>query len=160
MAEYLFRSSLTLQRPRDEVFAFFADAGNLELITPPSLCFQIRSPQPINIAKGTIIEYDLSLYGVPFRWRSEITVWEPPFQFVDTQLEGPYKQWVHTHRFTEIDTTTTLIDDEVRYRLPLEPLGDLANFLIERQIAGIFAFRQKTIEALLGAPPVSGSARQ
>jgi ligand-binding SRPBCC domain-containing protein len=118
MAEHILKRELTLPRPREEVFAFFADAKNLELITPAQLNFKITSPQPIELKKGALIDYQLSLHGIPMNWRTEITAWDPPNRFVDTQLKGPYSQWIHTHIFTADDANTTLIEDEVRYRLP------------------------------------------
>lgn len=149
MAEHTLRTALTLNLPREQVFAFFADAANLERITPPQLNFHILTPQPIEIAKGTLIDYQLKLRGFPIKWRTEISEWNPPFSFVDQQLSGPYKQWIHRHTFTEIDAETTLIEDEVRYRLPVEPLGDIAHFIVRSELDKIFGFRQKTVAELL-----------
>lgn len=149
MAEHILTRSLTLPVSREEAFAFFADAGNLERITPPQLGFHITTPQPIDIEQGTLIDYNLKLHGIPISWRTEISVWEPPFRFVDQQLKGPYSQWVHTHTFTELGPDTTQIDDEVRYRLPLEPLGDIAHFIVRGELDKIFDFRQKTVAEIL-----------
>lgn len=150
MAEHILERELTLGLPRQEAFAFFADAGNLERITPPELNFHIITPQPIDIRQGTLIDYKLRMRGIPMGWRTEISVWEPPYRFVDQQLKGPYNQWIHTHTFTEITPNETLIRDEVRYRLPLEPLGDVIHFLIRSELDHIFDFRQKAVAEILG----------
>jgi ligand-binding SRPBCC domain-containing protein len=150
MAEHILIRSLMLDLPRQEVFEFFADAGNLELITPPELNFHIITPQPINIDKGTLIDYKLKMRGFPVKWRTEISVWEPPFRFVDQQLRGPYRQWIHTHTFTELSPTQTLMEDEVRYRLPFEPLADIAHFFVKSELAYIFDYRQKVVAEMLG----------
>ena len=152
MAEYILTRELTLDLPRKEVFDFFADAGNLERITPPELNFHIITPQPIDIKQGTLIDYKLKMRGIPVSWRTEISVWEPPFRFVDQQLRGPYRQWIHTHTFTELSPTQTLMEDEVRYRLPLEPLADIAHFFVKRELAYIFDYRQKVVAEMLNSP--------
>jgi ligand-binding SRPBCC domain-containing protein len=149
MAEHTLTRILTLDLPRAEVFAFFADAGNLERITPPELNFNIITEQPIDIRQGTLIDYRLKMRGIPIKWRTEISAWEPPFRFVDQQLSGPYRQWIHTHTFTEIEENKTLIEDEVRYRLPLEPFGDIAHFMVKRELAYIFDYRQKAVAEIL-----------
>lgn len=150
MSEHALTREITLDRPREEVFDFFADAGNLERITPPELKFHIVTPHPIAIEKGTRIDYELRMRGIPVSWRTEISLWEPPFKFVDRQLRGPYRQWVHTHTFTAIGPDRTLIEDEVRYRLPLDPLGDILHFWVRSELEYIFDFRQTAVEQILG----------
>ena len=150
MAEHRLLREQTLDLPIAEVFDFFADAGNLERITPPELNFHIVTPRPIDIKQGTLIDYQLKLRGIPMKWRTEISVWEPPFRFVDQQLRGPYRQWIHTHTFTELSPTQTLMEDEVRYRLPFEPFGDIANYFVKGELAYIFDYRQKIVTELLG----------
>ena len=152
MAEHFLTRTHTIDLPRQDVFEFFADAGNLERITPPELNFHIITPQPIDIKQGTLIDYKLKMRGIPIKWRTEISVWEPPFRFVDQQLRGPYNQWIHTHTFTELSPTQTLMEDEVRYRLPLEPLGDIAHFFVKKELAYIFDYRQKVVAEMLNSP--------
>ena len=158
MSEHILKRSLTLSLPRERVFEFFADAGNLERITPPELNFQIITPQPINIKKGALIDYKLKLRGLPLTWKTEISEWNPPVSFVDRALKSPYKQWIHRHIFTELEENKTLIEDEVRYRLPFEPFGDLMHFLVRRELEYIFDFRQKTVAAILQHEPMRATA--
>ncbi len=142
-AHDLHRTQL-IPRGIDEVFAFFADAGNLERITPPELRFRIVTPLPIELREGALIEYRLSLWGVPFGWRTRISRWQPTAMFVDEQLRGPYREWVHTHTFTA-EAGGTRMRDHVRYRLPLYPLGELALPLVRRQVEHIFDYRATVI---------------
>ena len=149
MAEYILTRTLTLDRPRAEVFDFFSDAGNLERITPPKLGFSIITPRPLEIRQGTLIDYTLRIYGFPVNWQTEISEWDPPNYFIDRQVSGPYGQWIHKHTFTELEDGRTLIEDEVRYRLPLEPLGDILHFMVKSELDYIFDFRQKAVTSLL-----------
>ena len=148
MAEYILERQQIVERPRHEVFDFFADAGNLERITPPELNFRIITPQPFDIKKGAFIDYKLKLHGIPITWKTEITQWNPPFDFVDTALKSPYKQWIHLHTFEEGERGETIMKDIVRYRLPFEPLGDIGLFIVKRELSYIFDYRYKVIEEI------------
>ena len=117
MRTFELTSEVLLPRRLAEVFPFFADAGNLERLTPPWLRFRVLTPERIEMRPGAIIDYRLRLRGVPIRWRSEITAWEPPFRFVDEQRRGPYRLWIHEHRFEE-RAGQTLASDHVRYAVP------------------------------------------
>lgn len=148
---------MRVRRAIDQVFAFFAAAENLESITPPEMRFRITTPGPIDMGQGTRIDYRLALFGVAFTWRTEITQWRPPFEFVDTQLSGPYAQWIHRHTF-RWEAGTTVIEDHVRYRLPLPIVGEAALPLVRLQLGRIFRYRARRIRELLTdatQPPAS-----
>lgn len=145
---HVFETESFIPKPREAVFEFFAAAENLERITPPELAFRILSPTPIDVVQGRLIDYRLRLFGVPFHWRTRITVWEPPHRFVDEQLRGPYRTWLHLHTFEDADGGTRM-SDRVRYRLPLGPAGALALPIVRAQITRIFRYRASAIHELL-----------
>src|SRR6187402_1608114 len=124
--------SQRIERPIEEVFAFYGDARNLERITPPWLGFEVTTAGPIEMEVGTLIEYRLRLHRVPVSWRTRIEVWKPPLRFVDVQVRGPYSLWQHTHAFEADGPTATVIEDRVRYSIPFGPLGALAERLLVR----------------------------
>jgi ligand-binding SRPBCC domain-containing protein len=140
-----FESRLWLPQPREEVFAFFSDARNLDLITPPWLHFRTITPDPIAIQPGAVIDHRLRVHGFPLRWRSEITDWDPPARFVDEQVRGPYQLWIHEHRFEDQDNGT-LVHDHVCYAVLFDFL--LHRFLILPDIEGIFAWRERRLREI------------
>lgn len=132
-----------VRRCREEVFPFFADALNLEKITPPFLRFEVLTSGPIAMYAGQCIDYRLRLHGLPIRWRTEISVWEPPVRFVDRQLRGPYRWWRHEHRFLD-EGDTTLVQDRVEYGMWL---GWLLNpLLVARDLRQIFGYRREQLD--------------
>lgn len=117
MTIHTFHSELWVPQPRELVFQFFADARNLEHITPPWLNFEVLTPGDLVMQTGTVIDYRLRIRGIPLRWRSEITLWDPPHVFIDEQRRGPYRQWLHRHQF-ESRNGGTLCIDQVHYAAP------------------------------------------
>ena len=147
---YVLQREQWIPLPIEVVFAFFADARNLEAITPPWLGFQILSPEPIAMAPGTLIEYQLRWHRFPIHWVTEIRSWDPPSSFMDVQLRGPYRLWEHIHRFQAVDGGTRMFD-VVRYALPFGFLGRIAHtWFVKADLQGIFNFRAKKISTLLG----------
>lgn len=155
MKIYELRTRQWVPRPLDEVFDFFSDAGNLEAITPPWLNFEILTPRPIVMRPGALIDYRLRYHGLPMRWRTEITRWEPNVLFQDVQLRGPYALWRHTHEFFA-DGGGTRIEDLVEYALPLGPLGELVHALqVKANVRKIFDYREEQIAHRFGGPVAS-----
>ncbi len=148
MRTYTLSAETLLDAPIEKVFDFFSRAENLERITPPFLHFQIITPLPIEMRQGLLIDYKLKLRGVPMKWQTEITVWEPNVRFVDSQLKGPYRKWVHEHRFLA-EGTQTRMWDQIEYALPGGPLGSLVHALfVRREVEGIFDYRAEALRSV------------
>jgi ligand-binding SRPBCC domain-containing protein len=147
---YVLEKRQWVPSPLETVFPFFADAANLQELTPNWLRFSILTPQPVAMHAGALIDYKLHWHGLPMRWKTEITLWEPPHRFQDLQLRGPYALWRHTHRFLARDGGTEL-QDRVEYALPFGPLGRIAHGIsVRRDVERIFAYRWKKVEEIFG----------
>lgn len=147
-------AGLWLPRPLDEVFAFFAAAENLNLITPPWVHFRILTPLPVAMRVGARIDYVIRLRGVPVQWKTEITAWEPGVRFIDEQRSGPYREWIHEHTFQVMDGGTWC-GDTVLYR---PPGGALINrFFVEPDVLRIFTYRHERMKRLFCNLPSSRS---
>ncbi len=145
MRVFQFECEQFLPRPVAEIFPFFADAGNLQAITPDWLSFEVVTPGQIEMKPGTLIDYRLRVHGIPLKWRTLIRDWDPPHRFVDEQLRGPYRQWIHEHTFTGQDGGT-LARDKVRYAVPG---GAFINAMfVRRDVERIFAFRRQRLSQL------------
>jgi ligand-binding SRPBCC domain-containing protein len=145
---YTLERELILSRTRDEVFEFFSQASNLQKITPPWMHFHILR-LPAEMKPGARIAYALRVRGIPIKWLTEIEQWNPPYEFVDVQLKGPYKLWRHTHRFTEVPGGTR-VEDHVEYELPFGWIGRAVHFVqVARDLGQIFDYRTKRVRELL-----------
>jgi len=145
---YEFYQETRLSAPIDEVFEFFSNAQNLERITPKFLNFRILTPTPVIIKKGTLIDYRIRIHGIPMRWRTRISAWDPPYRFVDEQLKGPYRSWIHEHTFERADAeNATIMRDRVRYSILF---GRLAHFMVKKDINSIFRYRTEVIRSIFG----------
>ncbi len=150
MKTHLLEQTQIIERSLPDTFGFFSDAFNLEKITPEFLRFKILTPRPLAMKAGAIIEYSLSLFGIPFKWKTLIEQWEPGVKFVDRQLKGPYALWVHTHTFEAVRADQTLMKDRVEYQIPLGFLGEIAHTLFVRKtLEVIFAHRADVTARLL-----------
>ncbi len=146
MRRFEFKTEQLLPRPLDQVFPFFSDPRNLQAITPPWLDFEITTKGDLQMREGLVIDYRLRIRGIPLRWRSEITIWQPPRRFVDEQRTGPYRFWIHEHTFEAIGNSTR-IGDYVQYGVPGGVL--VQRLFVARDVARIFEFRRAKLEQIL-----------
>ena len=146
-SEYTLVCRARIPRPVADVFPFFSDPRNLERITPDLLRFRIVGTPPERIEEGSLIDYALRIRGLPMRWRTLISVWEPPRRFVDTQLKGPYRQWIHEHLFID-EGDSTLMQDTIRYKVLG---GRLINRLfVQNDVLKIFRYRTEFLREHFG----------
>jgi len=148
MKTYKIKSELAIQKSIDEVFSFFQEPKNLSKITPSNLDFNIITPSPIVMKVGTLIDYTIKVIGIKIHWRTLISSFNPPHDFVDEQLRGPYKYWHHKHEFVSCGEET-IIRDNVTYALPFGVFGRLAHkVFVFRQLCKIFDYRARIIKSI------------
>jgi ligand-binding SRPBCC domain-containing protein len=153
---HLLERSQRVDIPVERAFDLYADTRNLEPMTPPWLHFRLTGEVPVTMGAGALLHYALRLHGVPIRWTTRIETWSPPAGFVDTQLEGPYSMWEHTHVFEDDGEGATLIHDRVRYAIPLGPLGAIAHRLfVRRDLRRIFDYRAAALSRLVAKEPAT-----
>jgi ligand-binding SRPBCC domain-containing protein len=144
-------ATIDLAAPLETVFDFFSHARNLERLTPPFLNFHVLTPEPIDMHAGTLIDYKIIIRGIPVRWRTEITRFDPPTIFTDRQLRGPYTLWDHTHTFEALSPTVTRACDIVLYRPKGWVMAPIINRLVvQNDVRKIFAFRRAQMAELFG----------
>ncbi len=151
MADHILECRLWLPRPREDVFPFLADPGNLAALTPRRLGLRLLSASPNPFEAGAIFDFRIRWLGLPLRWRSLIREYDPPYRFVDVQLLGPCARWEHRHMFRE-ENEGTWVEDRITYRLPLGPLGRVLHaLLVGRQLKAVFAYRRQRLEEIFRA---------
>ena len=138
---------VTVPASLETTFAFFADAGNLERLTPPWLNFTICTGLPVTMGEGVEIAYRIRLYGLPMPWVSRIDAWDPGVRFVDRQLVGPYRWWHHDHRF-EVVADGTRVIDHVEY---VPRVSWLSAAFVQRDLNRIFDYRQRAQIAIFSS---------
>ena len=149
MADHVLDARVWVGRARPDVFAFFADPTNLAQLTPPALSLRLLTVTR-TMATGAVLDYRLRWFGVPLRWRAYVREYDPPFRFLDVQLQGPYARWEHRHRFLE-EGGGTIVEDRVVYRLPLGAVGRVLHAgVVGRQLRAAWAYRTRRLAELLG----------
>jgi ligand-binding SRPBCC domain-containing protein len=155
MKTYRLECSVSVPVSLQEAFAFFENPHNLARITPAWVNFRIASPERIQMRKGALIDYQIRWLGLPLRWKTAITEYEPPFFFVDEQVAGPYACWRHRHEFKPTEYGA-LVSDHVDYALPFGLLGRLAHRLaVRKQLQEIFDYRQNALSGILTGAPMA-----
>jgi ligand-binding SRPBCC domain-containing protein len=154
MKTFRLQTQLWLPQPRDKIFAFFADPRNLDRLTPAWLKFHTETLDTSKISRGAMLNYRLRIHGIPIRWQSEISAWDPPDGFIDRQVKGPYALWIHQHTFAE-SSGGTMVGDDVEYAVPGGAL--VQKFLVAHDLARIFAYRHCVLEEIFN-PSKRGAA--
>lgn len=134
----------------EKVWNFLATPLNLDRLTPPELSFQILGRVPEQMHNGLLISYEI---GIPWfghwKWLTEIKHIVPGRSFVDEQRLGPYRFWYHYHAIEPLDDGRTRMHDQVHYRLPMGPLGEVVHLLsVKKMLQHIFDYRAEKLQEI------------
>jgi len=145
------KQSQTLPVDREVLWEFISVPQNLNKITPPDMAFEIIGEPPEKTYTGLLLEYRVKVPLLGWStWLTEIKYVEEGVSFMDEQRVGPYKLWLHTHKLEDVDGGTRMTDD-IRYLVPLGPIGLLANAVfVGRTLRRIFDYRRVKMEEIFG----------
>jgi ligand-binding SRPBCC domain-containing protein len=113
-----FVRSVIIDAPVEAVFAFHERDDALTRLSPsfPRVRVVRRTG---GIEPGSRVELRIG----PLAWVALHTAYEKNRLFVDEQVEGPFRRWVHRHEFEDLGGRTRLTD-RVEYALRGEvPIG-------------------------------------
>jgi hypothetical protein len=152
MYVYTLDCELITHQPLESVFKVFEDPYNLAKITPANLSFRVISKEHVTMRTGAEIEYNIKWLGVPLYWKTLVVEYQPPLLFIDKQLKGPYRLWVHHHTFETVSEVSEAVrvHDHVEYALPFGLLGSAVHAaIVRRQLLHIFNYRQERLAEIL-----------
>ena len=134
----------------ETVWDFFSSPGNLDIITPKNMGFDIKTPKPLpKMHQDQIIEYTVRpILNLPIFWRTKITEVDDKKSFVDEQIKGPYRLWRHKHTFKETNKGI-LMSDDLQYALPFGPIGQIAHTIfVKGRLQEIFDYRYEQVDKI------------
>ena len=165
-----FEAEQWIAAPRPRVFAFFADPRNLPRIMPPkqgATLVQLNLVPPLFPADATQpdgermagvgTEIVFKFRAIPHlpmheKWTALITEFSLNEYFRDTQKQGPFRRWQHTHSFeakTIDGRDGTLVRDVVEYEVGFGVIGRmLERFLFQHMLHTTFEYRKQAVERI------------
>lgn len=142
-----YQHEFRLNAPLDQVAAFHGQSANMAAITPPPISVRIHQA-PEQLADGSVMNFTLWMGPVPVNWISQIEAVSPN-GFIDRQLSGPFKFWLHQHRFTALSDGITLVQDEIQAELKPHPWWGLVGLAMWLGMPVLFYFRARQTRRLL-----------
>ncbi len=141
-----FRYAFTVRAPIEKVSALHRDPTVLELLTPSLLGWSWEHREPV--AEGSIVRFVIGRGPFRIRWMARHRA-VSELGFTDEQLEGPFRRWVHTHRFEQQGPQCTRIVEEIEARWPSHPIRWILATGIWVGLPLLFAYRARRIRKLL-----------
>ena len=156
----VYQRRVRVDAPLDAVWDFYSDVAGLEALTPAWMRLEVeavRGPDggadPAVLEAGTQLRLSVRPFGVGprRRWTSRIVDREEGdgwAMFRDDMTDGPFRRWVHTHRFFG-DGDATVVVDRVEYRLPCGELGRALGPVARVGFEPMFRYRHRRTRELL-----------
>ncbi len=146
MTSFRVRSQMPCDAPA--LYRWHANPGALERLTPPWQSVRIAERKPgtdhPRIGNGAIARLMIGVGPFKLPWIAEHFDHDPPDQFCDRQLSGPFGSWSHCHRFTGAGDGMSELDDDIEYRAPGGPVGGaLLGWKLASDLDRLFWFRHE-----------------
>ena len=160
MAVRRFVRRTRIRAPAERVFRWHEMPGAFEKLTPPGASVCVVS-QTGGIRDGARRELIIGHAPASIRWIAAHDGYIEGRQFRDTQVRGPFRQWVHTHLFEADGPDACYLDDRVEYELPFGRVGEwLLEAVMERKLERLFEYRHRVTREENEAEKPSPARRQ
>lgn len=133
--------------PLNKVAQFHSQSQSMADITPPPLKVQVHQA-PAQLAEGDEVDFTLRVGPISIHWLARIEN-VGPNGFTDRQLSGPFRHWLHRHRFEPIGPNTTAVIDEIAFSLRAHPWWGLVGLGMVLTLPLLFAYRSRRTRQLL-----------
>lgn len=146
-----------VQASVDAVAGFHALPGAIRRLTPPLVPMTLHRMDPL--AEGSVSEFTLWFGPLPVRWTALHLDVDPQGGFTDIQIDGPFRSWIHTHRYEPDHSGDLRIVERVDYEHQAGWRGLLTRILFSRpMLTALFLYRSLVFRKALNAPSAHEAA--
>lgn len=137
----------TVDAPLTSVADFHRRSDSLRAITPAIFRTQFHeAPESLN--EGDEMYFTMWAGPLPIAWRARIENLSP-HGFIDRQISGPFRRWVHQHRFAARSPQATEVIDEIEFALRLHVLWTPIGIAMALGLPILFAYRARKTREIL-----------
>ncbi|HEX5386347.1 MAG TPA: TIGR01777 family oxidoreductase [Gemmatimonadales bacterium] len=134
-----------LPYPADVVYAWHTRPGAFERLTPPWERVEVVE-RTGGIEDGARAVLRVRAGPVPVRWAARHEGVVPGRQFVDSQTEGPFSHWLHSHRIVPDGESASFLTDRIEYAAPYGIAGAAADlWWVRPRLERMLAYRHAVL---------------
>ncbi|MFM8571277.1 MAG: TIGR01777 family oxidoreductase [Pirellula sp.] len=137
-----FRNASEFDYPVERLFEYHEQAGAINRLIPPWEPAEVLSSED-SLSVGAVVQVRNKIGPIGQVWVAEHTQYRPNELFVDQLQRGPFSKWRHEHRFEAIGEKRSRLTDQIEYRLPMGPLGQVLSGWVQGKLLAMFRFRHR-----------------